>query len=775
MTGRWYLVALCQIVAVYMALEKFSLWLIFIVLPFIVYCYFQKKKGRFYFFVILSSFFCFFSYTLIFDYFNTTHLAENEKNFIGTIATIPIIDGDRMSFQFAVNGERVQVQYYLQSLEEKEQLENMMIGMMCKITGDLKHPSTPTNFYAFNYAKYLYYDRIHWLLSPTSLKIENCLPTKNNPLGMLQNFRQKGIQFINENFPEELKGIAAALIYGHRHFIEENVLDAYQSLGVVHLLAVSGLHVGFIVSALYYIFLRIGLTKERVYELLIAILPIYAILAGAAPSAIRASFMTMVVLICLRLKKRLHPLDGISWIFIGYLIWNPYILFHIGFQLSFLISYSLILSAQTIFSRFSGYIKPLMAVTIQSQFVALPIIFYNFYEISLLSVPLNMIYIPFIALFVLPSVFILFFISVVFPPLATIFLAILEHILLFAHQLLAVLQQIPLTMITVGKISSIVVCLLFTIIIFACYRLEKYKHWKALLFPCILFVAVIIIIKMVPYFNPNGEVTFIDVGQGDSILIELPHRRAVYLIDTGGQLSFYDDEWRKKKREFNVGKDVVTPYLKAKGISTIHKLILTHGDFDHVGGAEEIVKAFNVKQVYYPIGNVDGEYERELLTSLFEQNGKIHFVREGESWQVGKQLFYVLSPTGSEQTTNDRSIVIYAHIGGIKWLFTGDLEEAGEKRLINDYKNLHVDILKAGHHGSKTSSSPEFLAHIKPKAAVISVGRNNRYQHPHEEVLDAFRHHNVKVYRTDEQGAIRFILNGKRLKKVENAKKDCCE
>lgn len=769
LTGRWYLVAISQIIAVYIAIKQWSFWLLFLVLPLFIYCYRQKKKGRFYLLVIVSSFFIFFLYTTVYDHFNVTHLKEDDTEFIGTISTSPMIDGDRIVFQMDIENETVQVRYYLQTEGEKQQLSQLMVGMTCHVTGTLQSPQRATNFYAFDYAQHLYFQRIHWLLTPTSIKLENCHSIHKTPLNTIQQYRQKGIQTINEYFPDELKGMAAALIYGERHFIEENVLHAYEVLGVVHLLAVSGLHVGLIVTALFYILLRIGITKERVYELLIALLPIYVVIAGAAPSAIRASFMTIVVLICLRLKKQLHPLDGISWIFIGYVLLNPYVLFHIGFQLSFLISFSLILSANTIFTYFTGYFKPLLAVTIQSQFIALPVIFYNFYEISWLSIPLNIVYIPFISIMILPSVFLLFFIVLIFPKLAQMMMPLLESLLTFAHEMLTIFEQIPFTMITVGKISKIEAILLFCIVVYGCYQFEKQKQWQALIIPTVLLVMFITALKVAPYLNPHGEVTFIDVGQGDSILIELPFRKAVYLIDTGGQVSYFAEEWRQKNRSFDVGRDIVTPYLKAKGIDAIDKLILTHGDFDHIGGADEIRKAFHIKEVYYPVGNVEGDYEKGLLMNFHENNVPIHFVNEGVNWQVRNQAFYIVSPTGHEQEKNDRSIAIYAQLGGMKWLFTGDLEEDGERRIINDYPTLLVDILKVGHHGSRTSTSSDFLKHIKPKVAIISVGRNNRFQHPHKEVIDSLHSHNVKVFRTDQHGAIRFIFNHERLKKVERA------
>ncbi len=164
-------------------------------------------------------------------------------------------------------------------------------------------------------------------------------------------------------------------------------------------------------AALFYLFIRAGITRERAQEILIAFLPLYAVIAGGAPSVIRAVGMAMLVLLCLRLKQRIPPLAGIYLVFLVYLALQPYALFHLGFQLSFLISFGLIVSATTIQARYSSYIGQLTAVTLIAQLLSAPIILLHTYEWSWFSIPLNLLYVPFIALFVLPSSLLSFFVS----------------------------------------------------------------------------------------------------------------------------------------------------------------------------------------------------------------------------------------------------------------------------------------------------------------------------------------------------------------------------
>ncbi|GAB6249213.1 hypothetical protein BCSAG_05300 [Bacillus cereus] len=263
-----------------------------------------------------------------------------------------------------------------------------------------------------------------------------------------------------------------------------------------------------------------------------------------------------------------------------------------------------------------------------------------------------------------------------------------------------------------------------------------------------------------PYFRGSGSVTFIDVGQGDAILIRLPYDKGIYLIDTGGTLRVNKEEWQQKKHEFSVGNDVLIPFLQKEGIKTIDKLIVTHGDADHIGAAQELLSYIPVKEVVFGRKGKDAVLEKVVKKRALEKEMKITEVGEGESWSVNEAEFFVLAPKGKEKSENNASIVIWAKFGGLKWLFTGDLEEEGEKILVEAYPDLQVDVLKVAHHGSNTSSIEPFLNVIQPRVAIISVGKQNRYGHPHKEVIERFEKMGSAIWRTDKQGAISYVFKG---------------
>lgn len=761
MQGKGYLAVISAILAISYVLNGSSPFIFVVMIGYLIYLW-RRRESIKVFISLIVVFLCFFAYTSMYERFNHSVIDEETRVLSGMITTIPLIDGDRLSFRMKVQqGEVIQVNYRIQSEVEKQLLTELNTRANCRLEGILEKPAPPSNFFSFDYPSYLHKQKIHWLFSPEFSSFSTCNSKNLTVYDRFLQFRQNGISFVNEHFPESIAGLVNALVFGDRSYVDEELLFAYQRLGVIHLLAVSGLHVGLVVGGLFFILLRLGLTREMVYLILMVCLPLYALLTGAAPPIVRASAMTFIVLLSLRLKRRIHPLDGISAIALLMLVYKPYFIVELGFQLSFLISYVLLLSASHIVSRYNHYFMQLLVVTILSQLAALPLLLFHFYEFSLLSFPLNLLFIPVISFIVLPLSIISVMIYLLSDSIGTIFIMMLETILHPLHRLLMVAEESRFGLLILGKPTPTFVIALL-LVMFACFYMWEKGGVKRIAIPFLIAVFLLGWQMMYPSFSKYAKVTVLDVGQGDSFLIELPFRRGVYLIDTGGQVQFAEkEEWQERRRSFDLGKEVVLKTLKGKGIRKIDKLILTHGDYDHIGAASSIVGDINIDEVLYGVGVVEKEFEQQMLTQIHQQKIPIQFVKEGLKWRVKEEQFYILSPTGSEQNTNDRSIVLYAIISGVRFLFTGDFEKEGEIRIIENYRNLPVDILKVGHHGSKTSTSATFLDHIRPKVAIISAGRNNRYGHPHQDVMEELEKRNIRIVRTDEDGAIELTFSKK--------------
>ncbi|MCL6574345.1 MAG: DNA internalization-related competence protein ComEC/Rec2 [Bacillus sp. (in: Bacteria)] len=329
-------------------------------------------------------------------------------------------------------------------------------------------------------------------------------------------------------------------------------------------------------------------------------------------------------------------------------------------------------------------------------------------------------------------------------------------IILFNH-LISFLANFSFVMFVPGRPNGFLLIVYIFILFAIFYSWESRSSLKR---KKVLFIYIAALFTIQPiwnWLNPYGEVTMIDVGQGDSILIHLPHGRGNYLIDTGGTLHFPEEKWRERAKPYEVGRDVVVPFLKAKGITTIDKLILTHGDMDHIGGALSIIQALEVKQLLIPSVAEPSDTEVSIILEAKRKGIPVVKVYSGNKWENMGSKFYILSPeknfTGER---NSGSIAIVAQLGGVNWFFGGDLDTAGEENIIKKYPQLKVDVLKAGHHGSKTSSAESFIKQLKPNVTLISVGEKNRYGHPHQDVLERLTTINTTIYRTDQQGAITY-------------------
>ena len=412
------------------------------------------------------------------------------------------------------------------------------------------------------------------------------------------------------------------------------------------------------------------------------------------------------------------------------LLINPKYIFEVSFQYSYLISFTLIYMSEFLTSK--NYFISLIKTSTISSIVSLPISLYNFYSINILSIIYNLFFIPLITIIVFP----LSLITFIFPQITPIYNFITD----IMENISIVLSKIKLGKLVFMKIHPIFY-ILYLIIIFIVFYFIKKNNFK--------YSFILLFILLIHYIYPSIKndvfINFIDVGQGDSILI---HNRNNILIDTGGK------ESNSNNNSIVINKTI--PYLKSLGIKKLDYLILTHGDYDHMGESINLVEKYKVKNVIFNCGEFNN-LERELITKL-NKNKVSYYSCINELDLENNKLFFL--QTREYDNENDNSNVIYTEINNYKFIFTGDASINTEKEILKDYNLPEIDVLKVGHHGSKTSSSKEFINEINPKYSIISVGKDNRYGHPNKEALDNLE--NSKIYRTDQDGSITFrIINNK--------------
>ena len=271
----------------------------------------------------------------------------------------------------------------------------------------------------------------------------------------------------------------------------------------------------------------------------------------------------------------------------------------------------------------------------------------------------------------------------------------------------------------------------------------------------IFLITLLLGYKLSFNFDNNFYVYYLDVGQGDSIVLISPQSRKATLIDTGGKKSVSYNEF--PPNEYHVSNNVIT-FLKSINISKINTLITTHGDYDHMGESLNIVNNFKVGDVILNCGSLN-EWEQNLITLLDKKH--IKYSKCINQLDISPIKLYFLN-SGKYDNENDNSNVIYLKYNEIKFLFMGDASTIVEQDLLSKYNLKDIDFLKIGHHGSKTSSSKEFITKTNPKYSIISVGKNNSYGHPNKEVLENLK--DSKIYRTDQDGSIMFKIKNNKLK-----------
>lgn len=635
---------------------------------------------------------------------------NNDTEFIGIVEDYIIKDNQiKISLK---SKERIIVTYKYTG----KVFNNLSYGDKIKVTGVLKEPSTNNIFNNFNYKKYLYNKKIYYIIEASKIdKIQN----NNNHIYTIKNLLYTRINNLKSS------SYIKALLFGDNK-LDKEIKTSYQVNGISHLFSVSGFHINFITSIIYFYLDRITYNKKIKYITVDIFLVLYLLLCNTT-SLLRCTVMNILLSINHLLKLNIKKIDIVLLTLILCIIINLFIIYDIGFIYSYTISFFLILYKNKY--KTNNKLLKIIYISLISFLVSLPINIYTSYEINFLSIILNIIIVPIVSLILLP----LSLLTLIFPILDNILYlitSILEKISLYTSNI-NIFKQV------LSKPSIILIIIYYLVIILI---LSKNKHYY-------LILILLIFHKTIPLYNSNLEVVMFDVGEADSMLISTPSKKVNILIDTG--------------RGIDINNIII--YLKSIGISKLNYLIITHGDEDHIGGALYLIDNFKVDNVILNKGDYT-ELEVELIIHL--KNKNIKYTNNINKIPLLGSYMYLLN-TKKFSNENDNSIVTYFEYQKYKFLFMGDSSSKTEEYLINNYNLTNISFLKVGHHGSNTSSSPLFINKITPKVSLISVGRNNFYHHPNKEVLTNLS--NSVIYRTDINKSIKIKINNKvKITKLNN-------
>ena len=632
---------------------------------------------------------------------------KDDKKFIGIVTKYEVKE-DKITIEIKAK-EKLLITYKYQDKE----FNNLSYGDKIKVKGTLITPSKNTNQNTFNYQKYLYYKKIYYLVEATSI---NKIANNHNYLYTIKNILYQKIDKLKSS------NYIKTLLFCDNTLSKE-IKESYRINGISHLFSVSGMHINFFVSIIYLYLNKITYNKRIKYLITNIFIIIYLILFPSS-SLLRSAVMSILYSINYLLKLKIKKIDILLLTLVVSLLINPFIIYDLGYIYSYTITFFLVLSSSTLKNK--NKINKIIYISLLSFLVSIPITIYNSYEINIISILLNIILVPIISIIILP----LTILTYIFPILDSIlylFTNTLETISLF-------ISKIKITKIIFPK-PSLLIVVLYYIIFLLSYQNKKYFY---------LNIILLIIIYISPYLNSNFEIVMFEVGEADCHLIKYPYNKNTILIDTG-------------KNEYKIKNEVI-PYLKSIGIKKIDYLIITHGDLDHMGEGINLVNNFKVEKVIFNCGPYN-DLEQELIKVLDKK--KIKYYSCIKELNIDNNKLYFLQ-TKEYDNENDNSNVIYSELNVYKFMFMGDAGIDKEKDILDKYNLSNVDVLKVGHHGSKTSSSKEFINVINPKYSIISVGKNNRYGHPNKEVLENLE--NSKIYRTDEDGSIMFKIKNNELK-----------
>lgn len=663
-------------------------------------------------------------------------------------------------------------------------------GDVLRATGKLE---TPPQFDDFDYKGYLAHQGIYTTMLYPAIELEE-RGKGFRPLQWVYSVRGHVARTLSTVLPEPQASLAQGIVLGIRGTIPLSVRTDFTRTGTAHLLAISGLHLSIIAGILLSIGIWLFGRRHYLYIwLALSVIWLYALLTGMHPPVVRGAIMASLFLTAELLGRQRSAIVALTFAAAVMVGISPYVLWDAAFQLSFLAMAGLVF----LFPAFQGLGRKIskaalgedgaavsltnlatdsLSATLAAIIAVWPVVAYYFGVISFVGLLAT-----FLALPALPGIILAGALSggLGFVALPAAQVAGWLVWLFLSYMLLVVngLAASPLSFIEVGSIDASLVWAYYLVLAAAVFLGRKKavdflpkatpklksigkplvlisrlpRKWVV---PPLLMIATLVSFTAATMPDDNLHVSFLDVGQGDAIFIQQGNQQI--LVDGGPSPQLVSLKLGSKM-----------PFWDR----TIDLVVLTHPDYDHLAGLVEVLRRFKVKQVLHPALDDSSPIYDEWLKLIEEKNIKSTIARAGQQIDLNRgAVLRVLHPqspyfTGTESEMDNSSVVLHLGMGRVSFLLTADIRQEAELELIANRAGLSSTVLKAAHHGSRTSTTPEFLTVVDPQLAVISVGANNKFGHPSDEVLKKLTQKvgTGNIYRTDQHGSIEFITDGEKL------------
>ena len=704
-----------------------------------------------------------------------TNVEEKDYKYVTTIKV-----------KYINNVEYKNIKLRLEIKKSKELKEYPNIGDEIEFLGEIKKGNIARNYKGFDYKEYLKTKGLYGVVTVDNIEIKTKGNSNKNYLYIIQNNIKSNMKKI---LNEKEAGLCIGILIGDRENISEDTEDNFKKSNLTHMLAVSGSHITYIITAFSN---TIGKKQKKLSKIItIIFLLFFMALTGFTASVMRASIMGIILLIGSLIYRKPDTINNLGISSLIILIINPYFIKDIGFLLSYAGTIGIIFWGDLIINIISKIPEPLknnntsiqtesnkesilkkivyklikylinsFSITIAANIMIIPIMAYSFSTISLTFWISNILAAPIMEIVTIFG-FIVYFVSLIFSSLAEFLGIFLNFFLYLMLKIAEFSSNIPGSLIYI-KTPYLIECIFYYLFIAYIFNLWELKNkLKNIIFAkkiMLMIIVFVLIFKLLISIIPlNLKIYFVDVGQGDCTLIKTPQNKII-LVDGGGS----------EFGNFDVGEQILLPYLLDRKITKIDYIMISHFDSDHVKGILTIIKKLNVKNIIISKQGENSNNFKEFLEIIKDKNINIMQVKKGDNIKIDKYTYFeILFPENNlikENILNNNSIVAKLHCKYISMLFTGDIEEIAETRLYELYKNsnaLESTILKVAHHGSKTSSISKFLDLVKPKIVFIGVGENNKFGHPNTGVIQRLYKYTKKIYRTDLNGEIELNVNDK--------------
>jgi len=613
----------------------------------------------------------------------------------------------------------------------REPYPRLVPGQTIEVYGRLTTSTPPTVPHRFSFQEFLSNQGIHLTMHTDQLTVVN------DRFSVWQIQHQLG-DWVRNTFPEPTSSYLQSFFFGLRSDMDEEAMSIYSDLGILHVFAISGVHVTLLVGVLRDGLKRIGLIDLFVDGVVVVFCVAFIFVAGGSISIIRAGSMSIVAMLNRRLKLGLSSFDVFAIVFMACFVVNPLLVYQGGFQFSFWISFVLICSRPTL--QGLSPLKSKLAIVYLARMASIPLSVSSGFEVNVTSYVANLLLVPLLMQFIIPALLVSLFLPFL-SPITNFLLDAFERINEFLHPILNV-------NLIFGAVPLAVVVLLLGCLLFSCFYYERHrKLWIRLA----LIGIYVLILEGNRMWQPYSAVTFLDVGQGDAAIIRSPYHSCTIVVDTGGDMS------RVRSQNPSIFSNTLEPYLLGNGIRRVDFLILTHEHYDHIAEAIPLMHRFEVGSLILSEAEA-GDQLQAILDEAGRLNIPVHRATPNDTFTCGNQHYTFIHREINNQDVNEDSLVMAVDIEGWGVLLTGDIGHSTEDVVLANNPLERVDVYQVAHHGSRHSNSLEFMEALNIRYAVVQVGRRNFYGHPSQELFDVVDQLSIPLLNNAVHGTVQFRL-----------------